>query len=504
MIRRSSRVCFGGLALTLALSASTAWAGEPQARVRFRPGPEGQPGVQVLQQRDGREEVVAIVPLPRGPVYDTLRIGDTLYVARGPLGVTSIDVSDLRAPKVLSTFGAGPTAVRLSASGSLLLVVVAEYSAVAYDVSDRGNPVATRPEGLFFAAAAPPSSPGPQAPPPQPASSRPAGAEEDDATAPDSSGRERGPAQVVAVRGGWLTIQSAAPLAPGDRFIIRSQRRIKVIDPVTGGSRSVPSNRDRGVFVVEQVREGRGSGRLLRGTVAAVGDIAQPTERRYSQRALYFPPLWSGMTRVQASVTPFLPVQELGFGLLSRLSVEHYFSFPLKLGVEAAPLGLLALSGGTGVVAELRGKAAYASDYFEIGLDVGGQLRHFAPSRVLLAFSLRVGSLDGLNLHFSNAYSIADEGTRQRFVFANAFGEFNIPVHQRVTLNLAGGGSDSWAYGTLGVRGYLRGAGGPGTVILSTALGGVWLSDRQTSCTGACQQISGAGPALSVGIDARF
>jgi hypothetical protein len=33
---------------------------------------------------------------------------------------------------------------------------------------------------------------------------------------------------------------------------------------------------------------------------------------------------------------------------------------------------------------------------------------------------LRVGSLDGLNLHLSNAYSVADEGTRQRFVFANA------------------------------------------------------------------------------------
>jgi hypothetical protein len=37
---------------------------------------------------------------------------------------------DVRAPRLLSTFGAGPTAVRLSASGSVLLVGVAEYSAV--------------------------------------------------------------------------------------------------------------------------------------------------------------------------------------------------------------------------------------------------------------------------------------------------------------------------------------------------------------------------------------
>jgi hypothetical protein len=120
----------------------------------------------------------------------------------------------------------------------------------------------------------------------------------------------------------------------------------------------VPSNRERGLFVVEQVRDGRGSGRLLRGTIAAVGDVAQPTERQPSARALYFPPLWSGMTRVQATVTPFLPVQELGFGLMSRLAVEHYFSFPLKLGVEAAPLGLLALSGGTGVAWTSAGSCA--------------------------------------------------------------------------------------------------------------------------------------------------
>ena len=39
-----------------------------------------------------------------GPVYDLLRLGNTVFVARGLSGVTAVDVTRPEAPRELSTF----------------------------------------------------------------------------------------------------------------------------------------------------------------------------------------------------------------------------------------------------------------------------------------------------------------------------------------------------------------------------------------------------------------
>ncbi|HNN97097.1 MAG TPA: hypothetical protein PKI03_32735, partial [Pseudomonadota bacterium] len=84
----------------------------------------------------------------------------------------------------------------------------------------------------------------------------------------------------------------------------------------------------------------------------------------------------------------------------------------------------------------------------------------------------------------------------------------------RFTLQLTGAGSQTYGWGTLGLRYWLRGNGGPGTLILDSGVGGVFLNDSCWSIsqdTSACSRsvlynaaASSAGPMASIGLDARF
>ena len=131
----------------------------------------GRDGVQIL---DPAGTVVGTLAIPTaGSVQDALRVGSTLYVACGTEGVLAFDLADPRAPRMVSRFGAGRNAVRLTLSGSQLLVIVAEYGVLAYSLADAQHPVAsalgdgTQPGAAIDAAAAPPVVAAQVPPPPR-------------------------------------------------------------------------------------------------------------------------------------------------------------------------------------------------------------------------------------------------------------------------------------------------------------------------------------------------
>lgn len=444
-------------------------------------------------------------------IQDVLQLEDTLYVACGPQGVFVFDLAAPQKPAQLGRLAEGRNVVKLAHNGKSLLVVVSDFSALTYSLADPRQPVPTvipPPTGGLQATIGRPL--GPVLGQPAPGAVSAAAAQRELMLAPEGP---RAPqtnwARVTVVRGGSIAILAPGPVQVGDRFVVRSQRRVKVSDPTTTHSLYGPSNQAMGMFVVTRASGNTGSGPLPRGTVAAVGDLAEPTPAplRAPKAA---PRLWYGMGRFSGTLRPLIevggPTSSSGVGLLSEVTLEYYFKVPIKLGVQLAPLGLITGS-RVGFTGEIRALIAFASSYFELDLEPGVEVHRVEQTRPLFGYGLRLGSLDGLNLILHNAYALANA----RLEFASITGEINIPVASRFNLYLTGGGSAYYGYGTLGLKYYLRGGGGPGTVILQAAAGGAYLSDRCQGGSGStragfCQSgaVDAVGPTLAFGVDARF
>jgi hypothetical protein len=225
------------------------------------------------------------------------------------------------------------------------------------------------------------------------------------------------------------------------------------------------------------------------------------------------PPQQRGMTRVQAIARPFMGLTGSSFGAVSELRVEHYFKQPFMLGLEMAPLAIASTNQGTGAITHLRLHAAYVGDYFAIGFGAGARLRHFGSAGgYSLTPTLRLGTLDGLNLMIAYTHTIA----RNRYTgepqlgFSNITSTLTVPLTRKLALQLDAGFSlDIWAYSTLGLRQRLGGDGGAGTWYLSGAFGFAWVSDRTicnfeatVPCTGGTALSN--GPTISVGLERRF
>lgn len=465
-------------------------------------------GPQALQLVDEAGQVQATWTVA-STIQDVLQVGDTLYVACGPAGVLIFDLTTLDpvvppAPRLRGRIAEGRNAVKLAHNDRSLLVAVTELAALSFSLEDPYQP---RPEVPTPPAAGQP----PAAPLPAPASVP-------RLASPPLDSEDRW-ARVVKVRGGSIAVQLSGPVQVGDRFIIHSRRRVRITDPTAATTLYAPSNQPMGMFVVTRVSDDYASGPLPRGTVAEVGDLAEPTEARFTAPKVA-PRLWYGMSRFYGTLSPLIEVAtstyagatNSGLGLLGQLTFEHYFRFPLKLGVQLAPLALVT-GERIGLNTELHALIAFASSYFELGLTPGAELHLLGQQQFSIGYQLRLGSLDGLNLIFHNSYVLAsgDYGRGTQLTFGSATAEINIPLASRFNLYLTGGGSSYWAYGTVGLKYYLRGGGGPGTLIVHSGLGGAWVSDRCVAganstnsqyCYGVRSEA--AGPALAVGLDARF
>ncbi|MFO0578327.1 MAG: hypothetical protein U1A78_30345 [Polyangia bacterium] len=108
-------------------------------KLRFRPGGRGLEAVRMAGPAGGAEKVIADVPL-MGEVLDVVRIGNALFVARGGAGVTAFDIADPTNPRRRGTFGQGRPAVRVAEQDGRLMVIVADHTTLAFDVSDPARP----------------------------------------------------------------------------------------------------------------------------------------------------------------------------------------------------------------------------------------------------------------------------------------------------------------------------------------------------------------------------
>jgi len=223
------------------------------------------------------------------------------------------------------------------------------------------------------------------------------------------------------------------------------------------------------------------------------------------------PPRPRGITRVHGNLRPFFNVIGQGGGAIGDLTLDHYFTIPLKLGIELAPTAVAFQPGSSGSVSHLRVEAAFATDYLEIGAAVGGRVENFGPGGISLAARLRLGALDGLNFRLTYGYAVIRNHytARTRFAFSNVLGTLEVPLRDRLALTVDGAFSfDVWLYGTVGLKYRMVGDGGAGSWIVRGAFGLAWVMDQfpcQYRDPGRCEGAAwGLGPTISVGLEYRF
>ena len=237
-----------------------------------------------------------------------------------------------------------------------------------------------------------------------------------------------------------------------------------------------------------------------------------------SARSLWAPPRPRQLTRVVVVARPFLGLagSSMGsstWGAITDARVEHYFARPFLLGLEMAPLAVaFDTKRGAGVITHLRLHAAYVTDFLSIGFAVGERLRRFGTSGVALGPTLRLGTLDGLNLAVSYSYIVARNpySGQPTLGFSHAGGTLSVPVTRGLAASLDAALSlETWAYLTLGLRQRLTGDGGPGSWFVSGAFGAAVVSNRticrfegEIPCAG--ESVLSYGPTVSVGLERRF
>jgi hypothetical protein len=227
--------------------------------------------------------------------------------------------------------------------------------------------------------------------------------------------------------------------------------------------------------------------------------------------SLMGPPRPRQLTRVEMTWRPFLGFVGNSWGTIGEARIEHYFRGPFMLGAELSPVAIASAGDGLGAVTHARVIGAFVTDYISLGLGVGARLQRFGSNGLSLAPSLRIGSLDGLNLQLTYTHTIArNKYTGQsRVGFSNALATLSVPVARRLALQLDTGLSlDTWAFVTLGARHRLFGDGGPGTWYVSGAFGLAMVID-QAGCNydlavPCGQSATSYGPTVSAGVEYRF
>ena len=260
-------------------------------------------------------------------------------------------------------------------------------------------------------------------------------------------------------------------------------------------------NKVLGAVGASLVAGARAMALLGRGDIAVAGDLVERTDASRSER-LWLPRRAGFAWRVGFMARPFLSLGNIGGGALVDWYARYTFAeLPLSLGVELAPLAVNitgAQSVGFGGVA---GSAAFSTDFFEVGLGVGGLgavatgMSGHPYGRLSILQELRLGAVDGLHLSWRSGVYVEPQapGVDQSggFQLGMGRGELCVPLTSHLSLFGAGAfGLPGYGFGELGLRSLFFGTGAPGTLILTTSLGATFVA------TG--------GPAVSFGMEWRL
>lgn len=318
-----------------------------------------------------------------------------------------------------------------------------------------------------------------------------------------ASTRNSGPPQGPAVRshgqvlrnvpdGVVISLGSNDGLARGDKI----ELALELEDGIASGD-EVVSREVIAVGVVTSLSERHAKVRLGLNESVPVGALATRT-RSQATASLAAPPRVAAVWHLEAIGRPFAALGELGGGILLSGTFGRRFASGLHLWGVVDPLGIADAEARSSIGAfNAAVFATYDSQYFEMGLGLGGQSVNetgfeLEPGSGLSAAQyIRLGAVDGLSLAVRTSVVLF----HSEFAFGGMVGTAQIPVTRGYWLQFGGGGGDlGYGYGEIGLRVLLRGNGGAGSTFLSVAAGGAAVF-RSASC----QQFDPCGEELSYG-----
>lgn len=305
-------------------------------------------------------------------------------------------------------------------------------------------------------------------------------------------------------------------LRVGDRFKVVRKEQFFDEGGIFDGEREVA------VLVVDSVSADSARADIWRGDRVNMGDQVEPADSN-TYPSLMYPRQLHGFVEAEMHLRPLINVGEAGAGIL----VDDHLTYYAKhyyLGLRNEPFGIGFSKSGSVFTQSTFGDVGYNSRPFSVGLAVGftsvygdlqemfditasgdtdegnetsweaGQPEEGPWSQDMQhAFALgqcvRLGAMDGLNLSVANTLlffpggskNADDEESEGGFIWGGTDIKLSIPLAQRVDLFLEGGGGVmGYAYGAIGVFGWLSGNGGPGSLGLMASAGGEGLWGART------------------------
>lgn len=269
------------------------------------------------------------------------------------------------------------------------------------------------------------------------------------------------------------------------------------------------SRQSLAVGVVTHVGERSAKVRLGINERVPLDALATPTATQ-ATASLSAPPRVGDVWSLDVTARPFAALDELGAGILLSAAIGRRFASNFHLRAVLDPLAYANVKDKRSVKAVNAALlASYDSQYFEMGLGVGGQTVNdteffLSPgSGLAVAQFIRLGALDGLNITARTSVVLF----HSQFDFGGMVGNMQIPVGRGYWLMLGGGGGTvGYGYGEFGLRALLQGNGHAGSRFLTVTAGGA-AAFKSGSCEvfSACtESLSYGGPMAGVGYEARF
>ena len=246
-------------------------------------------------------------------------------------------------------------------------------------------------------------------------------------------------------------------------------------------------------------------------TTGADGAESTTVTRTATPPSLMAPPAPRGLTRVETTWRPFLGFVGNSWGAIGDARIEHYFKKPFMLGVELSPVAFASNGDGVGGATHVRAVGAFVTKHLSLGLGVGAKVQRYGSSGLSVAPSVRLGSIDGLNLYLTYTHALAPNKYTNKLTtgFSNALARLQVPVARGLAVELDAGVSlDTWAFATLGLRHRLIGNGGPGTLYISGGFGLAMIVDKSpceyNNAFPCGSSATSYGPSVSAGLEYRF
>jgi hypothetical protein len=211
----------------------------------------------------------------------------------------------------------------------------------------------------------------------------------------------------------------------------------------------------------------------------------------------------------------FLPIGNIGFGLLGAGSAGYRFEAPVAAYAELTPFGVAGGKQGTVGTAAVHGIVALDTQLFELGLGFGAATLNSpttdATSSMSFAQKARIGARDGLALFYRSNIVVDND----KFALGALDVTLQIAASQKWWLLFRGGGGPiGYAYGDLGVKYLVHGDLGPGSLLVTGSLGGAGMFKETRgfvtfpaggySYYAVQKSADYAGPALGFGVEWRL